>query len=188
MSLDAGAPVDLSEELVRRLRHVGRAVRPRELGELWIFPPLEDVEESAEFLLFTRMTRGGRRRLYSARMGREAVPAEGGEGDAGSNGRPAADPGGGERRQRITDHGSIPADRVPRLVERFRRRVEADGHEPVHVVVEGTLERWRALLPGEEVPGDGSGPAGNGSGPAGNGTEPDDPGYEEEDGAGPTAA
>lgn len=184
MSLDTGAPVDLSEELVRRLRRVGRAVTPREIGELWIFPPLEDVEESAEFLLFTRMSENGHRRLYSARMGRAAPAAAEGaeETDDGAGGdRSPLEAEDGDRRQRITDHGSIPADRVPRLVERFRRRVEAEGHEPVHVVVEGTPERWRELLP--EASANGTGP-----GPEGNGTKPEGSGYAGSNGTEPAAA
>lgn len=192
MSLDTGAPVDLSEELVRRLRSVGRAVTPGEIGELWIFPPLEDVEESAEFLLFTRLSGNGDRRLYSARMGRDGPgegEADGPAGDAGAEAVvPEETPANG-RRQRITDHGTIPADRVPRLVERFRRRVEAEGHEPVHVVVDGAPERWSELLPDGAVNGDGAhGGGGNGAGPGGDGTEDRGPGYGGSNGAEPAAA
>lgn len=170
MSSDTGASVDLSEELSRRLRDVGRAVAPREIGELWIFPPLEDVEESAEFVLFTRMGENGHRHLYSAR----ARPAGAAGNGTSSGGRVPSKGSEGEERQRITDHGSIPADRVPRLVERFRRRVDREGHEPVHVVVEGTMERWRELLPGPAANGNGAPP---GDGSSGNGTKPEEPGY-----------
>lgn len=184
MSSDAGASVDLSEELSRRLRDVGRAVAPREIGELWIFPPLEDVEESAEFVLFTRMGENGHRHLYSARL-RRAVAGDGdaaGVGEAARNGGAPADGSGTGLRQRITDHGSIPADRVPRLVERFRRRVDREGHDPVHVVVEGTVERWRELLPAPPANGDG------GSGAPANGTKPEETGYVGNGGTGSAAA
>lgn len=184
MSLDTGAPVDLSEELAERLRDVGRAVAPREIGELWIFPPLEDVEESAEFLLFTRIADGERRRLYSARMGRGNGADSDGAGDDGApvDGAAGDERVNGDRRQRITDHGSIPADRVPRLVERFRRRIEDEGHDPVHVAVEGTPERWRAMLPST------NGRNGNGAGPGGDGTNTGGPGYATDEEAGPAAA
>lgn len=191
MSLDTGAPVDLSEELVRRLRSVGRAVTPGEIGELWIFPPLEDVEESAEFLLFTRLSGNGDRRLYSARMGRDVPPEGEDAGPTGDAGAEAVAPGeapANGRRQRITDHGTIPADRVPRLVERFRRRVEAEGHEPVHVVVDGAPERWRELLPDGAVDGDGVHGGGNGAGPGGDGTKERGSGYGGSNGAEPAAA
>lgn len=194
MSLDTGAPVDLSEELVRRLRGVGRAVTPGEIGELWIFPPLEDVEESAEFLLFTRLSGNGDRRLYSARMGRSGPregEAEEPAGDVAAEAPVPGEPSTNGRRQRITDHGTIPADRVPRLVERFRRRVEAEGHEPVHVVVDGASERWRELLPDGAADGDGprgNGTGGNGAGPGGDGTEDRGSGYGGSNGAEPAAA
>lgn len=147
MTEGAGAPaVDVSQELARRLHEVERAVSPSEIGELWIFPPLAEVEESAEFLLFTRVLREGRRRLYSARLRRLAGEA-GPEAENGNGARPPADgDGAADRRHEITEHGSVPADRVPGLVERFRRRL-GDGAEPTHLVIDGSLERWSSLLP-----------------------------------------
>lgn len=189
MSLEAGAPVDLSTELVRRLQAVGRAVTPEEIGELWIFPPLDEVEASAEFLLFTRMVRDDQRRLYSAGLRNpeagDGAPADGRPSSNGtsSNGT-AGTEGNGQRRQRITDHGTVPADRVPRLVNRFRRRLDEDEHEPVHVVIEGTLARWRELLP--EPSGNGrSDPAAGG---ADDGTGPDRSERAGREGAEPAAA
>lgn len=169
MSLDAGAPVDLSEDVLHRLRAVGRAVEPGEIEELWIFPPLEGIEDSDEFVLFTRMLRDDRRRLYSAGTG----PVSGEGGEARGNGGPPS-PANGDRPPRIVDHGSVPADRVPRLVERFRRRVDEEGHEPVHVVVEGRADRWRELLPEPSANGHPPDAAANGAG--GNGTNPGVPG------------
>lgn len=156
MSEGAGAPaVEVSQELARRLHEVGRAVSPSEIGEVWIFPPLADVEESAEFLLFTRVLEEDRRRLYSARLRRlageqDATRTVDGDGRGHGNGNgatPAADGDGGTgRRHEITEHGSVPADRVSRLVERFRRRL-GEGGEPRHLVIGGSLERWTSLLP-----------------------------------------
>ena len=156
MSEGAGAPaVDVSQELARRLHEVERAVSPSEIGELWIFPPLADVEESAEFLLFTRVLQEDRRRLYSARLRRIAGGTESEE--AGNGGRPSADgDGSAGRRHEITEHGSVPADRVPGLVERFRRRLD-DGAEPTHLVIDGSPERWSSLLPAAAVNGNGAG-------------------------------
>ena len=48
-----------------RLRELGRTVSPSEIAEVWVFPPLETLEGSQEFFLFTRFE-GDRRRLYSA--------------------------------------------------------------------------------------------------------------------------
>lgn len=149
--------VDVSDELARRLRAVGRAVAPEEIGELWIFPPLSERESSAEFLLFTRRLEEGRRRVYSARAaaradgGPEDGRGPGGDGTGarvrGDGGAEDAAPRNGGPGQRITEHGSVPSGRVHRLVDRFRRRLE-DGGEPLHVVIEGRRERWSSLLGG----------------------------------------
>lgn len=147
MTEGAGTPaVDVSQELARRLHEVERAVSPSEIGELWIFPPLADVEESAEFLLFTRVLQEDRRRLYSARL-RRLAGEEGGEAANGNGTRPAGNgDGSAARKHEITEHGSVPADRVPGLVERFRRRL-GEGAEPTHLVIDGSVDRWSSLLP-----------------------------------------
>ena len=148
MTEGTGTSVDgVSEEVARRLRAVGRAVSPEEIGDLWIFPPLADVEHSAEFLLFTRRIEEGKLRLYSARLRLAADPA-GQNGDAEAARVPNGNGAGPEARmhQQITEHGSVPADRVPGLVVRLRRRLGDDG-EPRHVVIDGRAERWHDLLP-----------------------------------------
>lgn len=155
MSRGGGASaVELSEELAGRLRALGRSVSPEEIGDLWIFPPLSDVEESAEFFLFTRLLERDRRRVYSARLPPGAADGNGagaaGNGRGGTGGEGAGGNGGPGSRshapgQEITEHGSVPAGRMPRLVERFRRRLEDDG-EPVHVIIDGRRERWVRLV------------------------------------------
>lgn len=148
--------VDVSDELARRLRALARAVSPEEMGELWIFPPLSDMDGSAEFLLFTRRLERDRRRVYSARKtlragngGTEAADGSaangGGAAGAGNGDGPDADAGDPAPGQQITEHGSVPSGRVHRLVDRFRRRLE-DGGEPVHVVIDGRRERWTELV------------------------------------------
>lgn len=107
-----------------RLHALGQIVPPLEIAELWVFPPLEDVDQSAEFFLFTRFLDGEQRTLYSARM----VPA---------NGSPA--------RQIVVEHGSVPADRVPRLVGQLERRL-GRHHPPRHIAVRGKADIWEALL------------------------------------------
>lgn len=171
MSEGAGAPVvDASQELARRLREVERAVSPSEIGEVWIFPPLAEVESSAEFLLFTRLVEDERRRLYTARL-RLPVGEEGSDGgpagNGNGNGASAASNGdaGGDRRHEIVEHGSVPSERVPRLVERFRRRL-GEEDEPAHFVIDGSVERWSSLLPARPVNGNGHGPAGSNGGGA----------------------
>lgn len=143
--MDDATPVteDVSAEprsVEGRLRALAAEVPPLEIAELWVFPPLPDAESSAEFFLLTRYLDGQRRALYSARWER-------------ANGTPA--------HQVLVEHGSVPADRVPRLVERLQRRL-GDGEQPRHVAVRGRESRWRDLVRAG-VPRNG-GPPGNGAG------------------------
>lgn len=110
--------------LATRLAALERRVPPPEIADVWLFPPLPDVVSSSEFLLFTRILDAETRALFSARM----VP---------ENGTPA--------HQVIVEHGSAPADRVPRLVSNLQRRL---GHDAParHVEIDGETERWRELV------------------------------------------
>lgn len=163
----AGRAEPIPEDVARRLRELERAVSPGEIADLWVFPPLTDVETSREFLLFTRYLEQDRRRLYTARIpGHVAAdggepPVPNGDGAGGSSGR--AETEGGERnggphtgrRQEIREHGTVPAERLPGLIQRFRRRV-GDDREPLHLTIEGRLERWDELLPGDGSGGNGA--------------------------------
>jgi hypothetical protein len=107
-----------------RLDALGQVVPPPEIAELWVFPPLAEIDDSEEFFLFTRFFQGESRRVYSARV----LPA---------NGSPA--------KQIVVEHGTVPANRVSRLVGRLQRRIGQTG-EPRHVVIDGRLQRWEELL------------------------------------------
>lgn len=170
----AGRAEPIPEDVARRLRDLESAVSPNEIADLWIFPPLADMETSREFLLFTRYLEHDRRRLYTARIPGH-VAANGGEpplpnGDgAGSaerraNGNAARDGEGGghprDRAQEIREHGTVPAERLPGLIQKFRRRV-GDDREPLHVTIEGRLERWDELLPEDAANGDGTARSGS---------------------------
>lgn len=119
----------ISPQLAERLRHLGEAVPPSEIAEVWIFPPMLELEGSTEFFIFTRYFNGAGRRVYSAGLNAaadmDAIPV----GD-----------------QEILEHGSVPHDRVPRLVERFQRRL-GENREPHHIVIEGRADRWMTLIP-----------------------------------------
>lgn len=117
----------LPPETIRRLEEVGLRVPPPQIADVWIFPPLDGVDGSSEFLLFTRLMEGQERRLYTARR--------------------AAHPNGSS--QEIEEHGRVPAGRMPRLIEHFRRRL-GEETEPLHLEVHGSEARWRELLALEE--------------------------------------
>lgn len=156
----------ISEEVSRRLRELEEEVPPTEIGELWVFPPLEEREGSREFVLFTRYGDNGTRRLYSAR-----VPPSDGEGGRELPGplghtrepeREMANRENGDGQaeaevpeQRITEHGAMPVGRLPGLVQRFRRRLD-DGGAPVHLEIGGERARWVEAVGrevGETTPG-----------------------------------
>lgn len=118
----------ISAQLAERIRHLGEAVPPAEIAELWIFPPMVELENSSEFFIFTRFFNGQGRRVYSAGL----------SGVADADPVPVDD-------QEILEHGSVPHDRVPRLVERFQRRL-GENREPHHLIIEGCEERWATLL------------------------------------------
>lgn len=159
--------LELSAELVRRLRQLEDVVPPEEMGDVWIFPPLEEPEGSREFVLFTRVAGDDERAVYSARHrpgGNGTPPREGHDGadiDVGNtqngkspqNGSSAGRPG-----QAVVEHGRAPADRVPGLVEALLRRV-GDERAPAHVVIDGSRRRWDELVTrvaGADSSGDGA--------------------------------
>lgn len=110
--------------LATRLNAVQQRVPVPEIADVWLFPPLPDVISSSEFLLFTRILDRDTRALFSARM----VPA---------NGSPS--------RQVIVEHGSAPADRLPKLVMALQRRL-GQTIPARHVAIDGEVERWEKLL------------------------------------------
>lgn len=147
--------VELSAELIRRLRHLEDFVSPELMGELWIFPPLDEPEGTREFVLFTRMDGDGERAVYSARHrpgdddGARAAAAGNGAGDAaarsGNGGAPERTAGGEAPEQAVVEHGRAPAERLPGLVEALLRRL-GDERAPVHVAIEGSRRRWDELV------------------------------------------
>ena len=114
-----------SQSVGCRIRELGRTVSPSKIAELWVFPPLAGLDGSSEFFLFTRVD-GDRRRLYSACLP-PGVEANGTSG------------------QRITEHGLVPADRLPRMVRQLQRRL-GETAEPTHVEIGGCDVRWAELV------------------------------------------
>jgi len=152
--------VDL--EVAIRLRQLGRRVAPAEISEVWVFPPLAHLEDSAEFLLFTRILPDEMRRLCGAEFlppGRRASNGNGGpdshrsngHGNGGANGN-----GNGESPddvRRITEYGAVPSHRVPRLVAGFRERL-GDHRNPLHFEIGGDLASWGRLVDREPLAAD----------------------------------
>lgn len=110
--------------LATRLVEVERRVPVPRIADVWLFPPLPDVVSSSEFLLFTTMLEDETRALFSARM----VP---------ENGSPA--------HQVIIEHGTAPAELMPRLVDNLQSRL-GQMATARHIPIEGEPERWRRLV------------------------------------------
>lgn len=164
----------LTEEVSLRLRQLQTRVPPTEIGELWVFPPLDEPEGTREFVLFTRFGDNGTRRLYSARIppsDEEHRELPGPSGYTREREREMANrrngDGGDDREvpeQRITEHGAMPAGRLPGLVQRFRRRL-GDDRTPIHLEIGGSRDRWLELFGAPAENGNGAAPAGNGDVP-----------------------
>lgn len=166
-----GLSAQLPSDLALRLRELGRHVSPDQISDVWIFPPLPDMEGSAEFLLFTRFLPEEMRRLCAAELasprngnGRASLPADasgkggrsskdaspgaGGNGNGSDAGTPAGTNGGNGKRAlggRITEYGAVPSHRVPRLLAGFRKRL-GDMREPLHFEVGGCPLSWDRLV------------------------------------------
>lgn len=169
-----GSTETISELTAARLRRLAGRIPPDELSEVWVFPPLEDIEGSDEFHLFTRRMSEGVFRVCAAEFpgdsGKDAAAngangangaASGGDASAAGDGRKAGEP-------RVTVYGAVPESRVPRLVAGFRDRL-GDGREPLYLPIYGSLERWRLAV---GVDADDAGAAGGP--PAGAGPLQDD--------------
>lgn len=128
----------IPEETAGRLRRLEGRIPPEELSEVWVFPPLDDVEHSEEFHLFTRRMSEGVFRVCAAEF-----TSENGEWEA-----------------RVTVYGAVPESRVQRLVNGFRDRL-GDRREPLYLPIFGSLERWR-LAVGPDRPEDFAETNGNG--------------------------
>jgi hypothetical protein len=158
--VDDADDLELTAELTRRLRQLEAFVPPEEMGELWIFPPLDEPHEAREFVLFTRMAGDDERAVYSARhrgAGTDGVPEPEARGEA-QNGHPPPEGSGGDApEQAVIEHGRAPAERIPGLVRDLLRRL-GDDRAPAHVDIQGSRRRWDELVTraaGSEPTGEG---------------------------------
>jgi len=143
-------------EVVVRLRDLGQRIAPAEISDVWVFPPLANLEGSTEFLLFTRYLPDEMRHLCGAEFTADASPRNGhgqagGNGNGNGNGNGQAAPP--DRVRRITEYGAVPSHRVPRVVAGFRRRL-GDLREPLHFEIGGSVDSWGKLVAAEEPPAD----------------------------------
>ena len=151
-------------ELAIRLRALEHSVSPAEISDLWVFPPLPDLEDSGDFVLFTRVLPDEMRRICRVEFA-EAVVTNGngqqvngrngdgvvGDGQASRNGNGPGS-GIGTPVARITEYGRVPSKRVQRVVDGFRRRL-GDDREPLHIRVDGCPDSWIRMLAPESSEG-----------------------------------
>lgn len=146
----SGNAETISELTAARLRRLAGRIPPDELSEVWVFPPLEDIEGSDEFHLFTRRMSEGVYRVCAAEFPGDSDTNGGANGTTNgkANGSVVDEKKAGE--PRVTVYGAVPESRVPRLVAGFRDRL-GDGREPLYLPIYGSLERWR-LAVGVDAP------------------------------------
>lgn len=116
----------ITPETIERLRKLAGSIPPEELSEVWVFPPLPDLADSEEFVLFTRRMAEGVFRVCAAEF---------------AHGETA----------RVTVYGAVPETRVMSLVAGFRRRL-GDRRDPLHLPIFGSNERWRLVVGADPEP------------------------------------
>jgi len=116
----------IAPETIGRLRMLASNIPPEELSEVWVFPPLPDLEDSQEFVLFTRRMSEGVFRVCAAEFTR------------------------GES-ARVTVYGAVPEARVMNVVAGFQRRL-GDRREPLHLPIFGSVDRWRLVVGADPEP------------------------------------
>ena len=105
---------------------------PERLAQVWIFPPrrLAAKESGLAVLVVTADDVADERRtIWTLRY----------EAEAGKGGRVA-------RTDALEEQGTVPPDRVDRIVEGVVRRLDGEGGAPDVRELEGDAEAWRALL------------------------------------------
>lgn len=145
-----GSTETISELTATRLRRLAGRIPPDELSEVWVFPPLEDIEGSDEFHLFTRRMSEGVYRVCAAVFPGDSGKDAAADGAANGSASATAVDGKTTGEPRVTVYGAVPESRVPRLVAGFRDRL-GDGREPLYLPIYGSLERWR-LAVGVDAP------------------------------------
>ena len=102
------------------------------LAQVWIFPPRRlAAKESGLAVLVVTLddAEDDRRTIWTLRY----------EATAGKGGRV-------ERTDALEEQGTVPPDRVGRIVEGVVRRLDGEGGAPDVRELEGDPEAWRALL------------------------------------------
>ena len=156
----------VDSDLAVRLRALEHIVSLAEISDLWVFPPLPDLEGSGDFVLFTRVLPDEMRRICRVEFA-EAAATNGnghqvngrngngvaGNGQATGNGNENGNGNGPETPvARITEYGRVPSKRVQRVVDGFRRRL-GDDREPLHIRVDGCPDSWNRMLAPESSEG-----------------------------------
>lgn len=105
---------------------------PERLAQVWLFPPrrVAAKESGLAVLVVTADDAADERRtIWTLRY----------EAEAGKGGKVA-------RTDALEEQGTVPADRVDRIVDGVVRRLDGEGGPPDVRELEGDEEAWRALL------------------------------------------
>lgn len=104
---------------------------PERVDRLWLFAPRRSGARESGFAVLALYGADARHReVYTLRY---EIPA----------------PQDGERRDALHAEGSVPGERVARIIAGVTRRT-GELQDPREVCIGGELERWRALVQGDD--------------------------------------
>lgn len=126
---DAFADSPVPQALPRILEEVRARVGEAAVDTIWIFPPLVKGRREWGLLAFSLFTGdSGMRTLYTARYAAELTGT------------------GMVFESELTDQGTAPGDRLPRIMDGVVRRSDLPLGEPREVGVAGDAGRFRSLV------------------------------------------
>jgi hypothetical protein len=124
--------------LLTALRALNPQVDPQRLDRIWFFPARRiGKQESAVAVLTLLESSSPSDRREVLTLVTSGVPGE-------DQARWTTE---------LTDHGSVPADRVERLIDGVVRRLRDERETPHIESIAGDPERWTALLAGSAASG-----------------------------------
>jgi hypothetical protein len=126
----------VSDALRKLLADLPVTIPVEQIDRIWLFEPREKDGRESGLVVVARFSGGrdqGRQVItirYETRQEKTGVT----------------------RSDTITDEGTVPAERLNRLIDGVLRRIGDDAPDPITEKIEGSSEKWAGLLRTIEVP------------------------------------